>query len=391
MLGDLLALQNITVQNEEYRTAVWRRPHSTAQPVPSWNNSFYPSKTASVQQVHMDTHLGQDTAIDRLGQTGLWPRKIWPTYQDVKLISQCNALELISSQESVQAACDADVAVVACMRNEMFMLPHFLAHYRALGVGAFLIADNVSDDGSLEYLAQQPDVALFSVDTDYQLSQYGVAWQQALMAAFRVGKWTLAADADELLVWQKNQTQTLPDLLAEPDFSQVDAVRLFMLDMYPKGPLEQADFANADPFTDAAYAEHEPFLTSWYGQGPYSNMPTWTSALRHRLMPRTEQNLFVAQKVALLRYQPWMRLSAGLHFVGDVHLSERELVFAHFKYNADFRRKVQTEVERGQHFNDAEEYQKYQALISEGRSVIYDPDYSSHWSDVPFVRALLSP
>lgn len=391
MLGDLLAMRGIYVAQEDYRIAIRRRTYGDAIAVPAWLNSFHPSTTAPLQLVHLDTHLDQADALQRLGAPGLWPRKIWPSYQDVKLGYQSNALELVSDEASVKRARQAEVAVVACMRNEMFMLPHFLAHYRKLGVSAFLIADNCSDDGTLEYLAAQPDVALFSVDTDYRLSHYGVAWQQAMMAAFRVGKWSLVADTDELLVWQENQTQTLSELLQTPDFATADAARIFMLDMYPQGPLEDADFTSGDPFAEAGFADRVPFLTNTLSRGPYSDQPCWTSALRHRLIPRSRQNLFVAQKLALLRYQPWMRLSAGLHFVGNVDLAPRELLFAHFKYNADFRRKAQTEVRRGQHFNDAEEYRKYLALASEGRSVIHDPDLSAPWSQVPFVKRRLGP
>jgi hypothetical protein len=386
MLGDLLALQGIRLSEEDYRISLRRRTFGAATPVAMFHNSFHPSQTAQVQLVHLDTHLDQADALARLGAPGLWPRKIWPGYQPVKLGYQSNALELISSESSVERARGADVAVVACMRNEMFMLPHFLAHYRKLGVEAFLIADNCSDDGTREYLVEQPDVALFSVDTDYKLSHYGVAWQQAMMAAFRVGKWSLVADADELLVWQQEQTQTLADLLKTPDFATVDAARLFMLDMYPQGPLEGADFATATPFAQAGFADRIPFLTKTLSRGPYADQPSWTSALRHRLIPGSQQRMFVAQKLALLRYLPTMRLSAGLHFVGDVDISARELVFAHFKYNADFRRKAQAEVARGQHFNGAEEYRKYLALTSEARSVIYDPDLSMPWCEVPFVK-----
>jgi hypothetical protein len=177
----------------------------------------------------------------------LHPSKIWPTFQDAALGEQSNALELISSPASVERAQSAEVAVVACMRNEMFMLPHFLAHYRKLGVTAFLIADNVSDDGTLEYLAQQPDVALFSVDTAYSLSEYGVAWQQAMIATYRQNKWTVVADADELLVWEVNGTQTLPELLATPDVKNANALRLFM---FPKGPLIKATFDTGNPFAE---------------------------------------------------------------------------------------------------------------------------------------------
>lgn len=389
LLGDLLALRGIHPENTDYRTSIRRRSFGTATPVAFWQNSFLPSQSAPVMQVHMDTHEGQQAALERRQTDGLWPRKIWPSFQAPALGYQSNALELVTSEQSVAAAAQAEVAVVACMRNEMFMLPHFLAHYRALGVTAFLIADNVSDDGTREYLASQPDVALFSVDTDYRLSRYGVAWQQAMMAAVRPGKWSLLADADELLLWQEDQQETLPDLLASQAFEGADAARIFMLDMYPKGKLQTADFAKGTPFDQAGFCDRVPFLTSWHGRGPFSNMPTWTSALRHRLIPGARSDLFVAQKIALLRYQPWMRLSAGLHFVGDVSLASRELIFAHFKYNADFYRKARAEVARGQHFNDAEEYRKYLALASEGRERLFDPELSVRWQDCDFVQSLL--
>lgn len=389
LLGDLLALRGIRPVDEDYRIAIRRRTWGKARPVSRWVNSFDASPAAPVKLVHLDAHDTQAAALDTLTKPVLTPKKIWPSYMDVELVYQSNALELISPQDRLDAARAADVAVVACMRNEMFMLPHFLAHYRKLGVGAFLIVDNCSDDGTLEYLLDQPDVALFSVDTDYNLSFYGVAWQQAMMAAFRVGKWSLVADADELLIWQENQTQTLPNLLAGPEFVDKDAARIFMLDMYPKGSLAKATF-KTDPFQEAGYVERQPFLSDWTGRGPFSNMPTWTSALRHRLIAGSRTDLFVAQKIALLRYQPWMRVSAGLHFLTDVQLADRELLFAHFKYNADFRRKAQTEVARRQHFNDAEEYRKYLALISEGRDVIYDAGLSVPWTEAPFVKAILS-
>ncbi|MGJ8624453.1 MAG: glycosyltransferase [Yoonia sp.] len=389
MLGDLLITKGIAVQDDDYLVSIRRRSHKTAPPVPHWHNSFFPTQAAPVDLVHLDTHLDQELVAAGFNDTGLHPRKIWPSYQPVRIGAQSNALELLSPEDCVARAKAADVAVVACMRNEMFMLPHFLAHYRALGVGAFLIADNLSDDGSLEYLLEQPDVALFSVDTDYSRSHYGVAWQQALLAAFRQNKWSLVADADELLVWEQEQTQTLSELLSDAAFDDADAARIFMLDMYPKGSLSDATFKDASPFEQAGFVDRVPFLTDSPMRGPFSDQPSWTSALRHRLIPRSNPNLFVAQKLALLRYQPWMRLSDGLHYVTGATLASRELLFAHFKYNAAFREKARIEVERGQHFNDGEEYRKYLALMSEGRDVIYDAQMSAPWHDSPFVRHIL--
>lgn len=391
LLGDLLALRGIVPMNEDYRISVRRRTHSGAMPVSLWVNGFDPSRAAPVKLVHLDTHLTQGTTLAGLGGDTLSPKKIWPSYMGVRLGFCSNALELVSPMPRLEAAREAEVAVVACQRNELFILPHFLDHYRRLGVGAFLIADNASDDGTLEYLAEQPDVALFSVDTDYSASHYGVAWQQALLASFRMNRWSVVADADEFLFWQTGPGARLADLLAGPEFEEAEAARVFMLDMYPKGPLEEADFATGDPFSQAGYVEREPFLQRWPGQGPFSDSPVWTSALRHRLIPQARPDLFVAQKYALLRYRPWMRLSAGLHFLTDIRLARSELFFAHFKYNANFHSKARDEVARRQHFNNAEEYRKYLALASEGRSVIHDPEISVPWDEAAFVRSRLRP
>lgn len=389
LLGDLLALQGIAPQGEDYHIAIRRRECPGGLPVPRWVNGFDASATAPVKLVHLDDPGAQATARRRLATPGLWPRKIWPSYQDVTLGEQSNALEMVTGPDRLEAARTAPVAVVATMRNEMFMLPHFLAHYRHLGVDSFVIADNCSSDGTLEYLAEQPDVTLFSVDTDYRHSHYGVAWQQALMANIRPNRWSLVADADELLTWQYPQDQTLPDLLASPGLAKADAVRIFMLDLYPRGPLAGATYQSGSPFAEAGFTDRDPLLLDSFGRGPYSNAPTWTSAVRHRLIPGSRNELFVAQKIALLKYTPFLRLSDGLHYIAGARLADRELFFGHFKYNADFHRKARTEVARRQHFNDAEEYAKYLALASEGRDVMFDPDISVPWMESAFVRERL--
>ncbi|MEP4249951.1 glycosyltransferase family 2 protein [Tateyamaria sp.] len=390
LVGDLLALEGISPSNEDYRISVQRRTHSDAVPVSRWENSFHPSPLSGVHLVHLDTHETQAEVTKACAAPRLWPRKLWPTYTNISLGNGTNLLELVSPEAKLKKLNAEPLAAVACVRNEMFMLPHFLAHYRKLGVKAFLISDNCSDDGTLEYLLEQPDVVTFSADTNYGESQYGVAWQMTLIANLRVGRWSLIVDADELLVYPNWKRTSLPKLLGGKTFKDADAARIYMLDMYPQGPLSEADFASGDPFKEAGFVDQVPFLRESVGRGPFSNSDTVTSALRHRLLPWSRPELFVAQKYALLKYQPWMRPSAGFHYVGDIKPSETELIFAHFKYTAQFRQKALDEVTRGQHFNNAEEYRKYLALMSEGREVIYDADVSVPWEDSDPVKRIMS-
>lgn len=367
LVGDLLSWSGIAVENEDYYTMVRRRFGSNAQPVCVFDNTFAPSQSSPVKLVHLDTDADMAPVRARRNKPGLWPRKIWPTYAAPTLRSDTNQLELLTDEAAARRLLREDFFVVAVMRNEQVMLPHFLAHYRKLGCRAFIIVDNLSDDGTREVLLAQPDVVLYSADTQYGKSTFGVAWQQAVLANHCVGKWALVADADELIVYPDQVAKPLPQLAAEIGAAGHDVACIHMVDMYPFGDLAEADFTEADPFTVARWYDSQPLQEWRLTQGAYSNAPNHVSALRHRLMPSAEPNAFTSQKYCLLRYAPWMRLCAGLHNIANANVAGQKLWFAHFKYHAAFKAKVEEEVARKQHFGGAQEYRKYLAMLAEGR------------------------
>src|SRR5579875_3868884 len=94
-----------------------------------------------------------------------------------------------------------EIVVVACLRNELLRLPYFLEYYRRLGVDRFLLVDNNSDDGTREYLADQPDVEYFHTDAGFLGSANGRMWLQELAETYATGRWVLVADVDELFVY----------------------------------------------------------------------------------------------------------------------------------------------------------------------------------------------
>ncbi|MEL6204742.1 MAG: glycosyltransferase family 2 protein [Pseudomonadota bacterium] len=387
LVGDTLALAGMRVQSTDYHVCILRRNHSKGLSVCRWENSFLPSEASPVQLVHLDSTDLQPLAHKAQSEAVLLPKRVWPTYDPVRLGWNNVNVELISPVAKLKDLNSAPFALLGCLRNEIDMLPMFLAHYRKLGVRAFLLADNCSDDGTLEYIAEQPDVVAFSADADYAVTQYGVAWQQALMANLRMDRWSLVADADEFLVLPTG-AESLPALLGTPAFADADAARIFMLDLYPEGHLAEATLEAGDPFAELTQCDVEPFRDGWT-TGPYGNDRTWTSALRHRLLDGSRRELFVAQKYALIRYRPWMRFSAGLHYAAETRMAGQELIFAHFKYHAAFHERAQIETKRGQHFNNAEEYRRYLALMAEGRDVLFEEGVSVPWREAAWVKEKL--
>ncbi|MCZ8133465.1 MAG: glycosyltransferase family 2 protein [Rhodobacteraceae bacterium] len=389
LVGDLLNTVGIQPKSEDYFTAVRRPTRPGGHPVLQWENTFYPSVMSGIKLAHLDTYPDLETCAELYKKGTLNPKKVWPTHSSLALRNSSQTMELISPEARLHEARQADIAVGAVVRNEMFMLPHFLRHYRELGVSAFLIVDNCSDDGTLEYLMEQPDVTVFSADGSFRHATQGTDWKIALCAQFRFGKWTLIVDTDELVVYPGYETRSLVDYVNDPIHGDADGFLTSMIDMFPQGSLSDATFTKAGPFIESGYAERAALLETSLSLGSFGNRPARTSSLRHRLIPGSRPELFVSEKVALVKYKPWMRFSVSMHYAAGVRLADQNVILAHFKYNSEFRAKAIREIKRGQYFNNSEEYKKYVDLISEGRDTIYDPETSVPWRDCREVRAVL--
>lgn len=379
LVGDLLALSGVVAADEDYYCNMRRKASPSARAVDVFETSFNASRITPTLLTHLDEPLSADPDACRTDDRSLRPKKIWPGCWPVNISVNSNSLEYISRAERLQLLRSSAPIVVAVVRNEMIMLPHFLDHYRKLGVEAFLIADNLSSDGAQEYLLDQPDVVAYSVDTEYKRSKYGVAWQQALLSNHCLGKWVVVADADEFLVFEDCERRGLADFVADLERQGADACVTPMVDMYPRGNMQDADFTKSGPFEAAPWFDSPPHRKWRYSNGTYSNISHLANALRHRLIPNCDPTDFTAQKLALFRYAPWIRLSEGVHCAGNVKLSDKRAYFAHFKYHAGFAAKIEEEMRRKQHFNDADEYRRYSILLAEDRGTFFDPDISRRY------------
>ncbi len=60
----------------------------------------------------------------------------------------------------------AGMTLFAMLRNESYLLPHFLHHYRRLGVENFVFYDDHSTDGTLDLLDRQPSCSVLTSERD---------------------------------------------------------------------------------------------------------------------------------------------------------------------------------------------------------------------------------
>ncbi|MGC8201199.1 glycosyltransferase family 2 protein [Aliiroseovarius sp. PTFE2010] len=142
----------------------------------------------------------------------------------------------------------------------MLRLPYFLQHHRNLGVQHFLFVDNGSDDATTEFLAAQPDVSLWTTGASYRLSRFGMDWLTWLQVRYGDGHWCLTLDADELFIYPHHDTRSIRALAAQLDRIGARSFGTMMLDLYPKGRLDQQVYQPGDDPTD---------ILEWFDSGNY--------------------------------------------------------------------------------------------------------------------------
>ncbi len=257
----------------------------------------------------------------------------------------------------------SEIRVFLVVRNEALRLPSTLRHHRALGADRFFVIDNGSTDKTLDYLAAQPDVHIFSTAERYSLSHYGVAWVNRLLDAFGTGHWTLTIDADEQFIYPHYEQVKLPDFCRFLDSIGADAVPCLLLDMYSNRTVQDTVHDPNGPLLDTCgYFDRAPYRLSRSPQFPHIEI---YGGLRERLFRdiETEQHSPTISKAPLVKWKPGTRFTQSTHFLTAGKVAPLLATLLHFKFLSDFHQRVALEVRRGEHFNGAAEYRAYAEML----------------------------
>lgn len=276
-----------------------------------------------------------------------------------------------------------DVLVFATLRDEHIRLPYFLRYYRDLGVSHFLIVDNDSRDGGAEYLAQQPDVSLWSTRASYKGARFGVDWLNWLQGRYGHGHWTLVVDPDEFFVYPFCDTRPIGALTDWLDSSRIRSFGAMLLDMYPKGPIDAVPYrAGQDPMEIAAW--FDPGNYTIERNRLYGNLWIQGGPRARVFFPDTPKKAPALNKTPLVKWDrryaydssTHMLLPRGLNLTHDAWGGEKSSgILLHAKFLDTFTAKAQEELTRRQHYAASIEYKAYARIAQE------TPDLWCKWSE----------
>ena len=276
-----------------------------------------------------------------------------------------------------------DILMFCTLRNEKVRLPYFLNYYREMGVNHFLFVDNDSTDGSLDYLAEQSDVSVWHTRASYKRSRFGVDWLNWLQLKYAHGHWALVLDPDEFLVYPFCDTRPLRALTDWLDASSIKSFSAMLLDMYPKGRLDENPYQSgqnpleiANWFDGGNYtmSRNKRFGNLWIQGGPRARMffgdkPEKAPALNKIPLVKWDRRYTYVSSTHML-------LPRGLNQVYDEWGGEKASgVLLHTKFLDTFTAKAAEELSRGQHYAASVEYKAYAESMKD------DPELWCKWSE----------
>jgi hypothetical protein len=291
--------------------------------------------------------------------------------------------ELTSVVDRTRAIRPADILLFSTFRNEHVRLPWFLRYYRDLGVNHFLMVDNASTDGGPDYLARQPDVSLWTTEASYKRARFGVDWLNGLQRRYGHGHWCLVVDPDELLIYPFCDTRPLRALTDWLDASSIRSFGAMLLDMYPKGRLDETPYeAGRDPLEIACWfdagnytiSRNHRFGNLWIQGGPrqrvfFSDEPERAPALNKIPLVKWHRSYVYVSSTHML-------LPRGLNLVYDEWGGEKASgLLLHTKFLDTFGAKAREELSRRQHYAGSREYAAYAESLRD------DPELWCKWSE----------
>lgn len=140
------------------------------------------------------------------------------------------------TKREVEAVNENIPILICAVKNDVEKMHYFMEHYRDLGIEEFVFVDNMSTDGTFEFLMEQPDTIVYCCEHPFTADRK-IAWINRLIAEVGIDKWYLMIDSDELVTYIGASKYKFEDVVCKCKEKGYKRLGSVMLDMYPKGSL----------------------------------------------------------------------------------------------------------------------------------------------------------
>lgn len=148
--------------------------------------------------------------------------------------------------------------LLTVVRDDLERMKLFFLHYRKLGVKQFVVIDNGSTDGTLEWISQQQNTRCYRVSVKF-LTASKIGWIEKVLALTGYNRWYVVVDSDELLDYVGSEHNNLKSLILHAIDNGYKHMNGYMLDMYSGKPLFAEECRNNEIVSRLRYFDESSY------------------------------------------------------------------------------------------------------------------------------------
>ncbi len=274
-----------------------------------------------------------------------------------------------------------EVIFVGVVKNDLSKIKMQVAHHSSIGVQNFVYIDNMSSDGTREWLCAQ-NVDLYQVDEPFS-SLMKVAWIRQITDLYGYNRWYLVLDSDELLVYPGMEYSKIDNLIHFAENENMNFVQSFLIDVYSKGKIfiDSTENKNINIGIDNLKEQNIYFDTdSYYFRPSYKGLriiggprTRVFSTKQEPFTPLLTKNIF-----AYLRKEDML----GVHYLRPYYKNFDHPIISgllHYKFLPEDYHKYRQIASNGNYASGSREYKRYLQILEQNQGLIFFYEKSQRW------------
>ena len=258
--------------------------------------------------------------------------------------------------------------LLCAVKDDLVRVRAQVEYHRKIGIRHFAYIDNMSTDGTFEWLENQEDVSLFRVNEKFNSDRRN-SWRRQVADVLGYEKWYLVVDSDEFFTYPGIESSAIDKYMFFLEKKKINSVFSIMLDMYSKNSL----FKSSSTIENDFMKEYCYFDADTYKVQKARNMWLVNGGPRARIFPSN----------TLLTKYPLIKLSKSMiigthsnYFVNPNFDTSLPIAFLlHYKFLSHDNSIFEERIKSGVYFGGSAEYKTYKEVYSK------KPELSFYYED----------
>ena len=269
---------------------------------------------------------------------------------------------------------------ICVVKNDLQRVKMQIDHHKNLGLKNFVYIDNMSDDGTFEWLLKE-NVDIYRVNEKFSATAKN-AWIRQITDTYGYDRWYLILDSDELFVYPGVEHSKINNLIEFANSEKICLFQSFMIDMYSKDSINEKFSKSISPDNYDIKAENCYFdIDSYFISRDYKGDKI-LGGPRHRVFSEENKKftpLLTKNSLMFLKKEDIF----GIHFSMPFFKNFNNHIVTgllHYKFLPEDNNKYLEIIEQGNYAGGSAEYKQYIKMLRKNEKITFYYDYSEKFN-----------